>query len=94
MDKQNSEPKKRWIYLLIIALTVSAFSPVLGLFFPFPFLPLMIAGIITGGMALFKLRKTIGRVGLAISVVAIIWSFAWLFFYFRILWLMSRGLFP
>jgi len=92
-DRQKENLKKRWICLLIIALTTSSLSPIIGLFSAFPMVP-MIAGTITGGVALFMVRKKISRVGLTISVIAIIWSVAWLLIYIRIIWLISRGLFP
>ena len=87
-------PKKRWVCLLIIALIVSSLFPILALFMSFSILFFMVPGILIGVIALWKLRKNINRVGFVISVVAIIWSIAWLLIYIRIFWLMSRGLFP
>jgi len=87
-------PKKRWICVLIIALTISSLFPVFALFISFPFLFFMVPGILMGVVALYKLRKKISRMGFVISVIAIIWSIAWLLIYIRIFCLMSRGLFP
>jgi len=99
MDRRHNEPqmdnlKKRWICLLIIALIISSLTPILGLFYAFPVMIPMIAGTITGCVAFLKVRRKIGRAGLTISAIAIIWSVAWVLIYFRIMWLISRGLFP